>query len=68
MVLKVHSDASYLSELKARIQVGGNLFLGNYSDASNPNIQNGTLLAVVSILKHVVSSSLEAEVGFFLLT
>ena len=63
MALKVHSDASYLSAPKARSRAGGNLFIGKYSDASNPNIHNGTLVYFVSIIKHVVSSAAEAETG-----
>ena len=52
-----------MSAPKASIRVGGNFFLGNYSDASNQNIQNGTLLGFVSIIKHVVSSAAEVEMG-----
>ena len=63
MALKVHSDASYLSASKSRGRVGGILFIGNYSDKSNPNMENGTLLAVAKILKHVVSSVEEADMG-----
>ena len=60
MVLKVNSDASYLSAPKGSSLVVGGLFLGNYSDASNPNMHNVTLLAVASILKHVISSAAES--------
>ena len=63
MALKVYSDASYLSAPRSRSRVGGNLFLGNYSDASKPNMYNVTLLFVASILKHVVSSAAEVEMG-----
>ena len=63
MALKVHSDASYLSAPKARSRAGGHLFKGKYSDASKANIHNGKLVYVVSIIKHVVSSAAEAEMG-----
>ena len=63
MALKIHNDASYFSAPKERSHVGGHLFLGNYSDASNSNMPNVILLAVAPILKHVVSSVIEVEMG-----
>ena len=63
MTLKIHSDASYLSEANARIRVGGLMFLGNTHDSSNPHLLNGPLLTVSAILKHFMSSAAEAEVG-----
>ena len=50
MALKLHSDASYLSAPKAKSWVEGRLFLGTYSDASNPRINNGRFLVVASII------------------
>ena len=50
MVLAVQSDASYLSETKSRSRVGGHFYL-----AGNENIpvNNGTVLNISGILKHV---------------
>ena len=63
MTLKIHSDASYLSEDNARSRVGCLMFLGNTHDSSNPHLFNGPLLTVSAILKHVMSSAAEAELG-----
>jgi hypothetical protein len=61
MILRVHSDASYLSERNARSRSGGHFYLGN--ETGKPNIHNGALLEKVEIIKHVMSSTAEAETG-----
>ena len=58
MKLAVHSHAGYLSEPKARSRAGGNLFLS--SDSSVPN-NNGAVLNIAHIIKHVMSSATEAK-------
>ena len=63
MALKIHSDASYLSAPKARSRVGGHFFLGNYTKHNQPDFLNGAILTVAGILKNVMSSAAEAEVG-----
>ena len=60
MVLAVHSDASYLSEPSARSRVGGHFFCS--SDVDDPP-DNGAVLNVSKILKAVMSSAAEAELG-----
>jgi hypothetical protein len=60
MILHVHSDASYLSETKARSRVGGYFFLGN--GTVNPPL-NGAIHVVCQILPNVMASAAEAEVG-----
>jgi hypothetical protein len=60
MVLAGHSDASYLSETKARSRAGGHFFMSNNS-ADPPN--NGAVLTVAQIIKAVMSSAAEAELG-----
>ncbi len=60
MVLVVHSDASYLSEPKARSQAGGHFFLS--LDTENP-INNGAVLNITQLIKAVMSSAAEAELG-----
>ena len=60
MVLNVHSDASYLCEPKAKSRAGGHFFLSD--DAADPR-DNGAVLNVASILKSVMSSAAEAEIG-----
>ena len=60
MKLAAHSDASYLSGPNARSRAGGHFFLSNGSDVP-PN--NGALLNIAHIIKHVMSSATEAELG-----
>ena len=60
MVLAVHSDASYLSEPKARSRAGGHFFLSTNSIIP-PN--NGAILNIAHIIKHVMSSATEAELA-----
>ena len=60
MVLAIHSDASYLSEPKARSRAGGHFFLSDNSEAP-PN--NGAVLNVAGIIKNVMSSATEAELA-----
>ena len=60
MKLAAHSDASYLSEPKARSRAGGHFFLSNGADIP-PN--NGAVLNIAHIIKHVMSSATEAELA-----
>jgi hypothetical protein len=61
MILHIHIDASYPSVSNARSRLGGLFFLGN-----NPPDQdqlNGSILNVASVIKIVVASAAESEVG-----
>ena len=60
MVLAVHSDASYLSEPKARSRAGGHFFLSDHSE-NPPN--NGAVLNIAQIIKNVMTSAADAEIG-----
>ena len=60
MVLAVHSDASYLSEPKARSRAGGHFFLSDRSE-NPPN--NGAVINVAQIIKNVMTSAADAEIG-----
>ena len=60
MVLAVHSDASYLSEREARSRVGGH-FLLSKDEPIPPD--NGAILTVSTIIKAVMTSAAEAELG-----
>ena len=60
MVLAVHSDAGYLSEPKARSRAGGHFFLSSDSDIPG---NNGAILNIAHIIKHVMSSATEAELA-----
>jgi hypothetical protein len=60
MVLPGHSNASYMSETNARSQAGGHFFMSN-NDALPPN--NGAVLTIAQIIKAVMLSAAEAEIG-----
>ena len=60
MVLNVHSDASYLTEPKARSRSGGHFFMSE--DNQDPK-NNGAVLNLANIIKSVMSSAAEAEIG-----
>ncbi len=64
MLLNVHSDAGYLNEKNSLSQAGGHFFLSN-NDTSPPN--NGAILTNATIIKAVMSSAAEAELGAFYL-
>jgi hypothetical protein len=60
MVLVVHSDASYLSEPKARSRAGRNFFMSsNFDDPIN----NGAILNLAQLIKAIMSSTAEARIG-----
>jgi hypothetical protein len=61
MILHIHSDASYLSVSKARSRLGGLFFLGNKSPEQDT--LNGSILNVASVIRNVVASTAESEVG-----
>ena len=54
MVLTVHSDASYLSEPKARSHAGGHMFMSVNDDIP---ANNGTVLNILQIIRAVMSSA-----------
>jgi len=60
MVLAIHSDASYLSEAKARSRAGGHMFMA--TDEEIPK-NNGAVLNISQIIRAVLSSAAEAELG-----
>ena len=59
MILKVHSDASYLSEPKARSRCGGHFYLGK--QPVRLYTPNGPLLNTTNVIHTVVTSAAEAE-------
>jgi hypothetical protein len=60
MVLVVHSNASYLSKPKAHSRAGGHFFLSY--DVADP-IDNGAVLNIAALIKAVMPSAAEAELG-----
>ena len=64
-ILNVHSDASYLSKPKAKSRVAGVYFIGDVPEDRKPLLLNGNIFIVCSILKIVVASVADAELGAF---
>jgi hypothetical protein len=60
MKLAIHSDASYLSEPKARSRAGGHMFMAGSKEIP---INNGAVLNISQIIKAVMSSAAEAKLG-----
>ncbi len=60
MKLAIHSDASYLSEPKARSQAGGHMFMASTEEIP---INNRAVLNILQIIKTVMSSAAEAKLG-----
>jgi len=60
MILAVHSDASYLSEPKAKSRAGNHFFLSNNTNIP-PN--NGAVLNIAHIIRHIMFSATEAELA-----
>jgi hypothetical protein len=62
MILYIHSDASYLSENESRSRAGGFFYMGSDTN-TNKKLTNGAILIISKVLKHVMSSAAEAEIG-----
>jgi hypothetical protein len=62
MILYIHSDASYLSEREAKSRAGGVFYMGSSADTAN-KLTTGEILIISTVLKHVMSSAAEAEIG-----
>ena len=60
MVLAVHSNALYLTEPKARSRAGGHHFM---SEDERYPAYNGPVLSVAKILRNVMTSAADAEIG-----
>jgi hypothetical protein len=63
MILNIHSDASYLSEKNAHSRACGHFFMGWKPNATKPIKLNGAFFTLCSILRFVVASAAEAELG-----
>jgi hypothetical protein len=62
MILHILSDASYLSENGAKSRAGGFFYMGS-GTKTNKKLTNGEILIISKVLKHVMSSAAEAEIG-----
>lgn len=65
MILRVHSDASYLSVARARSRVGGHFYLSSnlIPEENILGTLNGPVHSVSKIIKNVMSSAAEAEIA-----
>ena len=63
MVLRIDSDASYLSEPNARSRVGGYFYLDGEEDPPPDKRPNGAVHVECAILKNIMSSAAESETG-----
>ena len=61
MILHNHSDAAKLVASEARLQNGGFTYFGNSED--KVQIINGPITVMAKIIKAVMSSAAEAEIG-----
>jgi hypothetical protein len=62
MILHIHSDPSYLSESQAKSRAGGFFYMGNTSK-NDKKLTIGAILIISKVLRHVISSAAEAEIG-----
>jgi hypothetical protein len=62
MILKIHSDTSYLSETQTRGRHAGYFYLGNNPPLSTET-NNGPLFVLSTIMRNVMSSAAEAKCG-----
>jgi hypothetical protein len=60
MVLAIHSNASYLSKPKARSRAGRHMFMERQEEIPT---KNGTVLNILQIIRAVMSSAAEVELG-----
>ena len=60
MILALHSDASHLSEPGSKSRAAGNFYLTN---KGTKDLDNGTILTLSKIIKHVMGSASESEMA-----
>ena len=65
-ILQIHTDASYLSEPKARSRAAGHYFLGWTPHNKQLIRLNGAIYTLCTALKFIASSEAEAELGALL--
>ena len=60
IIFTLHSDASYLSEPGAKSRAGDHFYLKNKTDRDT---NNGAVLILSKIIKHLMTSASEAEIA-----
>ena len=66
--VNIHSDASYLSESGAQSRACGHFFMGWMPKNGEPIKLNGAFYTGTSIMRFVVASAAEAELGALFIT
>jgi hypothetical protein len=66
MILNIHSGVSYLSENEAKSRTEGFFYMGN-RNKTDKNLTNGAILIIIKVLKNVMCSAAEAEIGAVLI-
>ena len=61
MILWIHSDAGYNNTSNARSRAGGHFYLAHNAD--KPHKLNGAILSIAKVIKNVMASATEAELG-----
>jgi hypothetical protein len=62
MILHIHSVASYLSEKDAKSRAGWFFYMGR-GIKTDKRLTNGAVFIISKVLKHIMSSAAEAEIG-----
>jgi hypothetical protein len=62
MILHIHRDTSYLSENEAKSRAVGFFYMGS-NTKTDKKLTNSAILIISKVLKHVMSSAAEAEIG-----
>jgi hypothetical protein len=62
MILYIHNNASYLSEIEAKGKAGGFFYMGS-NNKTDKKLTNRVILIISKVLKHVMSSEVKAETG-----
>lgn len=63
MLLRIHLDASYMNETKARSTAGGHFWLGYKDDNERKLKRNGPIYMLYTLIKLVCASAAEAELA-----
>ena len=63
MILHIHINVLYLSALKKHIHAGGHLFFSDNTLKTANYKHNGPIHIIAKILKNVIGSAAEAEIG-----
>ena len=63
MILHIHTDASFLSEPKAKSRAGGYFFLSDFPKDPTKAMHNAPIHILCQILRNVLASAREAELA-----